>query len=363
MTRVPAIGMAISGAGFRACAFGLGCLRALHDRDLLRDIQVVSGISGGALLAALWAYGPAAFEDFDASTVEILSTGIERDLMRRVLSPGHLARSSGSTAKSLLPGLRQRVLRGTTRTDALRRILESRFFGDVTLERPTHPGLVTVLSATDLRTTNAVRFSSAGSSCSPYGRIEEPVSVAEAVSASAAYPLLLPAVERSYTFVGRDGSRNQRRVSLTDGGVYDNLGLSVLLPRRSRAHTDHVYDLDFIIAIDAGRGHPGDSHARFLPFRLKRSFDITYRKTQDGGRAMLNAAAASGQLAGFVHSYLGMSDRNMPVPVADLVPVSRVASYPTRFRPIAPDDLAALTTRGEQLTRALIEFYLPALAR
>ena len=49
------VGLALSGGGFRATAFGLGCLRALHDTGVLSKVTVVSGISGGSLLAALWA--------------------------------------------------------------------------------------------------------------------------------------------------------------------------------------------------------------------------------------------------------------------------------------------------------------------
>jgi len=45
MTISPSIGLALSGGGFRAMAFGLGCLRALNDRDLLQHVRVVSGIS------------------------------------------------------------------------------------------------------------------------------------------------------------------------------------------------------------------------------------------------------------------------------------------------------------------------------
>ena len=66
----PRIGLALSGGGFRATAFGLGCLRALHDTDLLRHVAVVSGISGGSLLTAMWAYGPA---DFIVSTGQLLN--------------------------------------------------------------------------------------------------------------------------------------------------------------------------------------------------------------------------------------------------------------------------------------------------
>jgi len=167
-------------------------------------------------------------------------------------------------------------------------------------------------------------------------------------------------VERAFTF-DRGGQRRLVNVALTDGGVYDNLGLSVLEPGRSPDHTNHVYDVHYIIACDAGRQEFGTSAARFWPFRLKRSFDITYRKTQDGGRAKLQLAAAAGHLRGFVHAYLGMRDERLPVPVPDLVPLPRVNAYRTSFRAVAPEDLAALTGRGEQLTRALLAHYCPDL--
>jgi len=109
--------------------------------------------------------------------------------------------------------------------------------------------------ATDLRTGNAVRFGNRNSSCSAYGIITEPVTVAEAVAASAAFPLLLPAMERTYAFTRPGAAATiQHVLLLTDGGIYDNLGLSVLEPGRSANHTAHVYDVDYIIACDAGRG-------------------------------------------------------------------------------------------------------------
>jgi hypothetical protein len=92
------------------------------------------------------------------------------------------------------------VLRGASRTDALRDILAARATGDRLLDQVTHPGLATVITATDLRTSNALRFGSLQSSCSVYGTIQEPAQVADAVAASGAFAVLLPAVERTYTF-------------------------------------------------------------------------------------------------------------------------------------------------------------------
>ena len=294
----PTVGLTLSGGGFRATAFGLGCLRAMHDTGVLHQVTVVSGVSGGSLLAALWAYGPEDFAEFDDMTTGLLRGGLQAALARRVLAPAGLARSASSAVGSLMPAT-ARTDRPYNRTDALRAVFADRLFGNRLVNEPTRPQLTTVLNATDLITSRAVRFGSHTSSSSQHGVITDPVTVAEAVAASAAFPLLLPAIERTYTFE-REGATRRIKVNLTDGGVYDNLGLSVFDPTRSPNHTRHAYRPNYVIACDAGRQEKGTSGARLLPFRLKRSFDITYRKTQDASRASLHAAGMDGHLDGFI---------------------------------------------------------------
>jgi NTE family protein len=362
MTR-PRIGLALSGGGFRATCFGLGCLRALHDQDLLRHVSVLSGVSGGSVLAALYAYGPAEFGEFDALVVEQLRRGLQLEIVTRALRPGAVARNLAHAARA---ALRHRggepVLRGANRTDALRDTLAARIFGDRVLDQVTHSGVATVITATDLRTSNAVRFGSLRSSCSVYGTIQEPVGVADAVAASAAFPLLLPAVERGYTFRRQPTDVPKRHaLRLSDGGIYDNLGLSVLEPGRSSAHTPHTYDVGYIIACDAGRGRLPLAKGHFATSRMKRSFEVTYRRAQDASRGRLHQAAAAGLIQGFVHSYLGMPDARLPMPVADLVAAEEVRHYPTDFRAMSECELDAISLRGEQLTRTLLAHYCPTL--
>lgn len=357
MSETPRIGLAVSGGGFRATAFGLGCLRALHDRDLLKHVRVVSGISGGSLLAAMWAYGPRGFADFDASVVSLLRSGIQGELVRRTFTPWAMARNLGSAVSAGT----NRQPRSRTRTDSLVAALQARPFGQRTLPEVTHTDLATVISATDMTSGNAVRFGSQVSSCSPYGEIMNPVTVAEAVAASAAYPVLLPALTRDYTFRDRSGTASNRRVVMTDGGVYDNLGLSPLMPGRSPLHTDHVYDLDYLIAADAGPGRSQRTAARFWPRRIKQTFEITHGKTQDASRARIHLAGETQQIGGFVHAYLGMNDRNLPVPVPDLVPRDAVERYPTNFASMTDTALSAISVRAEQLTRVLLSHYCPDL--
>jgi NTE family protein len=359
----PRIGLAVSGGGFRATCFGLGCLRALHDQDLLRHVSVISGISGGSVLAALYAYGPAEFGEFDALVVDQLRRGLQLEILTRALHPAAAVRSLAHAMRAaLIRRADEPVLRGANRTDALSDTLAARAFGDRLLDQVTHPGLATVITATDLRTSNAVRFGSLRSSCSVYGTIQEPVRVANAVAASGAFPLLLPAVERAYSFRRQPADAPERHaVLLTDGGIYDNLGLSVLQPGRSSAHTPHVYDVDYIIACDAGRGRLPMANGHFATSRMKRSFDVTYRRAQDASRGRLHEAAAAGLIQGFVHCYLGMPDARLPMPVSDLVPAEEARHYPTNFRSMPQFEVAAISLRGEQLTRTLLAHYCPAL--
>ncbi|WP_368964566.1 patatin-like phospholipase family protein [Parafrankia sp. FMc2] len=358
----PKVGLALSGGGFRATAFGLGALRALHDRNILADIEVVSGISGGSLLTAMWAYGPESFDEFDDSVTSLLRRGLQRELAIRAFSPRRVAANTVSVTGAMLPGRLKRD-RASTRTEALVDALASRAFGRRRMTEVTHPRTSTIISATDLSTGNAVRFGSQCSSCSPHGLISNPIPVADAVAASAAFPAILPQLSRTYTFIRRDGSPHIKTMLMTDGGVYDNLGLSPLLPGRSRGHTHHVHDLDYIIAVDAGIGRTAIQAPNFMLGRLKRSFEIAHTRSQDGTRARVHELGQYRMLRGFVYSYLGMYDARLPVSIPDLVARERVSTYPTNFSSVAVEDLEALITRGEQLTRGLLEHYCPALGR
>ena len=359
MSGPPRIGLAISGGGFRATAFGLGCLRALHDRNLLPFVRVVSGISGGSLLAAMWAYGPRDFTAFDASVTSILGTNLQLELASRTLTPVAITRNLSSLAVSASTGRPRRY----NRTDSLVAALSAREFGQRTMSEVTHPGLASVISATDMASGNAVRFGSAANSCSAYGEITSPVTVAEAVAASAAFPVLLPALCRDFQFRDSSGSLTTRTVTMTDGGVYDNLGLSPLLPGRLTEYARHVYDLDYLIAADAGQGRSVGKAPRFWVGRLKRAFEITHTKSQDGSRSRVHLAGESRQVKGFVHAYLGMEDENLPVPVEDLVAREDVEGYRTDFAAMPAASLNAISVRADQLTRVLLAHYCPDLVR
>ena len=48
------VGLALSGGGFRASFYHLGVLACLAERDILRDVEVLSCVSGGSIVGACY---------------------------------------------------------------------------------------------------------------------------------------------------------------------------------------------------------------------------------------------------------------------------------------------------------------------
>lgn len=379
------IGLALSGGGFRAVAFHLGCLRALHDRGVLDALDVISGVSGGSIISALWAYEERSFEEFDAAVVELLSAGLQRSIALRAFAstrtPQAAATALVAGAASALAAIgdpvhralwgrpvmadgRLKLRRWVSRTTAFEDVLRQRLFGDTTIDKVARPGLRVVINACELRSGSAFRFGSVESGCWRFGAVVgNEVAVARAVAASAAYPMLLPSIDTNITFARRDGTTRAERVLLTDGGVFDNTGISCLEPGRDPEYSYNVHPVDYIISCDAGRGVlDADAFPVFWPGRAKRSFESVYRKVQDASKGRLHEFAESGKLAGFVLPFLGMRDGALPYRPSDLIPREAVVGYPTNFAPMKPHDLALMSRRGEQLTRLLLGYYTPDIA-
>lgn len=374
------VGIALSGGGSRAIAFHLGYLRALHDRGVLQRTRVISSVSGGSVISAMWAYSDDDFDSFDQRVQALLRAGLQRRIAQRVLLSSRTPQQAltrviaggAATAARLgtiagrLAGRRAPnqppLARWVSRTDAFADVLEQHVCGTRRIDAPRRQDVDVVINACELSTGSAFRFGSRESGCWRTGRLaDNDVSLATAVAASAAYPLALPALDRAWTFERCDGATSNERVVLTDGGVYDNLGTSCLEPGRSRDHGFNLFDVDYIVACDAGRGllDPVLPYG-WLP-RVQRSFEASFRKLQDGARGRLHGLTQSGALAGFALPYLGQQDRALPAAPADLVPRSAVADYPTDLRAMTTETVSLLSRRGEQLTNALLDAYLPEL--
>lgn len=364
------IGLALSGGGSRAVAFHLGCLRALNDLGLLDKISVLSTISGGSVIGAYYAYTPhKLFDEFERDICRILRTGFHWSIALELAKPSNLLRCGSNliatkveAAVSHLCRRRPKLERFPSRSDMFHDVLKRDLFPGLQMSSPRRRGIDVVIGACELRTGSAFRFGNSTSGSWRHGELVQwDIDVAFAVAASAAYPIFLPAFDRTWWFRNHNQEQEQR-VLITDGGVYDNLGLQVLEPGRHLDFSFHAFECEYIIACNAGHGqNAGDTlPIGFLP-RVARSFEIVHRRVQDSSMHRLHHLKEAGVIKGFVLPYLGQQDDRLPVKPDNLVPRSEVQTYPTDFAAMSKDWIDKLSRRGEQLTRALVSHYLSSI--
>ena len=148
-------------------------------------------------------------------------------------------------------------------------------------------------------------------------------------------------------------------VIVTDGGVFDSLGVSVMEPGRSRSHSPVSFDVDCIIASDAAMGQfdGGDWPFHWKP-RMEKSFSSVTRKIQDATKAKLHTHIEAGKLDKFVYVNLGAQDDRILRRSPNWVARETVYNYPTDFSAMSIVNLQNISSRSESISRSLISQYL-----
>src|SRR5262245_39874081 len=216
----PGLALCLSGGGYRAMLFHLGALWRLNELACLPKLARISSVSGGSIAAAVLGHrwGRLMF-------VDGVATAFQKEVVAAIRTLATHAVDFGDVVKGVF-------LKGTVNA-ALVSSYRDVLFGDATLQDlPDSPRFV--INATNVQSGVLWRFSK------PYmwdwrvGKVERPtVELAVAVGASSAFPpVLSPARLQLHDadFVSGTGDDLQRppfteEAFLTDGGVYDNLGL------------------------------------------------------------------------------------------------------------------------------------------
>lgn len=379
------IGLALSGGGSRAIAFHLGCLRALKKAGALDRVEVISTVSGGSVIGALYALHHDDFSRFEAETENFLKQGLIWPTLKHSLT-------SLSGVKALVTGVMLRVIawiltltnllvssvakilpssefvkiralhlaspipRWASRTTLIREVLHSHVF-----ERSRLSGLKSlpfniIFNSADLRTGAAFYFSPKQSGIWRYGELaDNDVPLSHAVAASAAHPLFLPALDEHLAFNLRNGSRESRHVVLTDGGIYDNTGLAPLWPDRDPDVSLNTTNVDAIICCRAGYGLRQDPPVQFFVQRLMSSFYCVHGRAENAAIKRLFDLKNSGVLQSVLLPFLGQDDSRLRYRPEGLVTREQAFDYPTDFAAMPVDWITRLSTRGEQLTEALLK--------
>jgi NTE family protein len=241
----------LSGGGARAAAFGLGVLEELkatqfelngQPTTLLDEVGVISGVSGGSILAAYYAtFGDGVFTDFER---DFLLANFQSGLIHEVLlSPATVYQLSSPWYG-----------RSNTLARQLDTVFHGKTYGDLRAQNARRRLLVT---ATDLTTGAPFEFTPEQFAliCSDL----DSVPLSFAVAASSSVPLLLsPMTVRNYAgscqppailsaeqqvdpnlsarllqlIAGTYRDAQERPyIHLVDGGIVDNLGVRSLLER------------------------------------------------------------------------------------------------------------------------------------
>jgi NTE family protein len=305
--------------------FHLGTLWRLNESGYLERLTRVSSVSGGSITAGVLGVRWSALTFANG-----VATNFDEEITRRIRA---LARRTIDVAAVLLGVLLPGSVASRT-AGAYRRHL----FGQATLQDlpDDREGPRFVFNATSLQSGVLWRFSK------PYlwdyrvGKVPEPrTQVASAVAASAAFPPFLSPLSldlREADFVAGSGtdlqlSAYRTRAVLSDGGVYDNLGLQTAWSFRT-------------LLVSDGGGHmaPQERPPAFWPLQFLRVLKVidnqvrSLRKRQliDGYKARLREGAYWGIRSDIANYHLADA---LPAPYDATI---KLADVPTRLKRLEP---------------------------
>jgi NTE family protein len=230
------IGIALSGGGFRAAGFHLGALRKLDELGLLDELDVISCVSGGCIAAGVLTYH-----------------WTEEDRLDRLES--YLTTSKWVAAGTVLSAILHPF---KTRVEELADSYDQDLFQGATLSALGQAPRV-YFNATNIGNGNRFFFSAGRAPDIPEGRTDvamgdhetgrllaKDVPIAQAVAASSAFPPVFNPLRMEHPELAK---KRAGYVSLTDGGVYDNLGANPFL------YDENIWPLhlDYVIVSDGGK--------------------------------------------------------------------------------------------------------------
>ncbi|EZP49951.1 patatin-like phospholipase family protein [Sphingomonas sp. RIT328] len=342
----PAAGTAVclSGGGYRAMTFHVGALWRMHELGVLSSVDRVSSVSGGSITAAVLAMAWTDLEE-GGSFADLVAEPVLK-LAARTIDRGAII------GGALLPG---------TISQWVADVYDEALFGGATLQSlPDRPRFV--INATNLETGTLWRFSKPYMRDWRVGSIERPkLRLADAVAASSAFPPVLSPYVLDVSPSDFDlvepglGDEFRQDVSLTDGGVYDNLGLETAW-KRCRT-----------LLVSDGGGVAGDDPSPPSDWaqQAKRVLDVVDGQVRALRKRQLIQAYRDGSRDG---CYWGMrtdpADYGVPMTLAcPPAACASLAALPTRLKRM-PDELTRRVVNwGYAITDAALRAHVVTDAR
>lgn len=221
------LGLCLSGGGYRATLFHLGTLWRLNEVGYISKVDRISSVSGGSIVSGVLGlnWSQLAFDE-DGIGTQFNSVVVEptRKICSRTIDAGAIlggALGPGSIGDRVVGAYRKYI------------------YGEATLQDlPDEPRFV--INATNVQSGALWRFMKPYMRDYRVGEVKKPkTQLARAVAASTAFPPFLSPLKlelQDADFTQNSGMDLQFEpyttdVFLTDGGVYDNLGLETVWKR------------------------------------------------------------------------------------------------------------------------------------
>lgn len=268
------IGLALSGGGYRAAAYHIGTLRALHKMDVLDNVDVISSVSGGAIVAAYYALHKDDYDQFELNMVKKLQTGVLHLVYLNALAI--IAAIGLLTWWFKFPGLFVSLVilfvfwyQLLPTNWWLKLQFDWLFFHKKTLsDLPERP--VVTINATDYPSVSQIVFTHTEIHdyyyrCNAFYHSQFPISLA--VTASTCVPFAFRPIRISDKYQTTKMKLKKQPI-LFDGGLYDNQGTHVLTDKSSH------YQCDYIIVSDAGNGKVTDKFFLNPLFTLYKTSEV-----------------------------------------------------------------------------------------
>jgi NTE family protein len=360
------LAICLSGGGFRAALFHAGTLRRLNELGILSKARTISSVSGGSItngfLADAWpSLTPDAggvftnwAQQFEKPLLAICSQDIRTGpLLWMRLNPLNWRRLASATYSA---------------ADLLAEQYDAHLNGRRLVDLPEAPNFI--FCAANLGTGVNFEFSRSrmGDYVLGYAPPGETL-LAEAVAASSAFPIAFPPLVRDYdagafhkgdaNAVPTDWSWNGR-VTLGDGGVYDNMALEPAW----KTHAD-------VLVSDGGTPfQPKPSVGRWMVPRLWRSYGIIANQAEALRKRWLVASFLKGVYGGAywglgtdISEYASSEAGTNALPGYSGKVLDRLRVMRTDLDAFSPDEQGVLLNHGWALANGAIRRWAMGLAR
>lgn len=350
------IGLALSGGGFRATLFSLGSLWRLNELGWLRKLDIIASVSGGSILNAILA---SRWRSLDWASAAGGETA--QNFSERISDP---VRQFCTKSIDAFAGLEGLLSLTSTIAEKVEEKYAEELFGAMTLQDLPEPekGVTPrfVFYATNLKSGVSLRMSSKYLADYRVGRIDRPaIDLAKVVAASSAFPPVLSPVimdlapgiwkpmEGADLF---DQEKMREQLVLSDGGVYDNMGLEAIWERCGT-----------VLVSDAGAPlQAQDTVKTDWVGQLWRVMDILTEQTRALRKRKLIEDFKEGRRQG---SYWGITTRigdymlNDPL-VKDNPHTRQLSQIRTRLNPFSEEEQGHLINWGYALTDAAMRCHV-----